>query len=438
LIPGLLRGYKPLHLEVDLAQPEGKIFWSGTLFSANIPLAVQWRDKPTSNPFAGQPALLQADMFAATSVALSYTAEAYIPDVTIARLRAASTEYPEEILDRYLTLPPELPGRVRKLAWQITAGETNPYDKAKAIENYLRSSYPYDLEIPAPPADRDVTDYFLFDLKKGYCDYYATAMVVLARASGIPARFVSGYAPGSYDALNAHYVVRELDAHSWAEVYFLEIGWVEFEPTGSLAEIVLVADDAAIAPAAAKAPTEDAVSRRLLARFRLEQLGYFVLPLMIVLFAWLFYFLVIEPWWYLRRQSPSIAIERIYRKFYHAGRPLIGKRIRSETALEFSKRMIDRLQHEFSNSRLKGLYVNTQAEILQLTDLYCTVLFRNIPVRRQDLHVAWNAWKHIRWCLWLAHTIMSLRAFSPGTARQGRCAKQSPRSATETANLNIF
>ena len=82
------------------------------------------------------------------------------------------------------------------LAKELTANMANPYDKAKAIEAYLRT-YPYSLDIKPPPPDRDVADYFLFDQKIGYCDYYATSMVVLSRAVGLPARLVIGYANGS-------------------------------------------------------------------------------------------------------------------------------------------------------------------------------------------------------------------------------------------------
>src|SRR5215203_62354 len=95
LIPGLLNDYKAVHLDVELEQPEGKLFWSGTLFSADVPLRVDWRLRPQSNLFADQTALLQADMFAAVTSASAYKAESYVPDVTIAELRAASDDYPE-------------------------------------------------------------------------------------------------------------------------------------------------------------------------------------------------------------------------------------------------------------------------------------------------------------------------------------------------------
>ena len=405
LIPGLLSGYKPVHMDVQLLEPEGKIFWSGTLFSAEIPLTVEWRYKPTSNLFADQSTLLQADMFAATTSATAYSAETYVPNVTISELRAAPADYPDMIRGLYLQLPRDLPDRVQSLARQITAGKTNPYDKAKAIESYLRTNYPYDLNVPAPPPDQDVADYFLFDLKKGYCDYYATAMVVLARASGVPARFVSGYSPGTYDAPHAQYVIRELNAHSWPEVYFAEIGWVEFEPTGSIPEIVRAEKNESMA----ETPNHDTIASRLLTRFRLEQLGYFLLPIAFLLLAFILYFAFVEPWWY-GRLAPPVAVERIYRKFYRAGRPLMRKRTDSETAREFAEHVINKLNDSFSTSRFKFLYANTPEVISDLTDLYHTVLFRDIHIHKKDFQVAWNAWRRIRWRIWFARNILSLRA----------------------------
>jgi transglutaminase-like putative cysteine protease len=401
LIPGLLSGYKAVHLDVDLVQPEGKLFWSGTLFSADVPLRVDWRFRPQSNLFADQASLLQADMFAAATSATAYKAESYVPDVTIAELRATSDDYPEDILERYLVLPRSVPGRVRRLAEDITRGKSNPYDKAKAIEVYLRANYPYDLEVPAPPPDQDVADYFLFDLKKGYCDYFATTMVVMARAAGIPARFVSGYSPGAYDAPNAQYVVRELNAHSWAEVYFTDIGWVEFEPTGSIPEIVRVEADEIITPE----QEPDSSAARLLTRFRLEKLIYFLLPAFIIMMVVLVYFTLIERWWYLR-MKPAIAIERIYRKFYRAGRPFAGIRTRAETSHEFAQKLSDKLIELAEGSRFKQLLANIKSNTMSLTDLYDSALFIDVQIHKQDAHAAWHTWTQLRWRLLFARILL--------------------------------
>jgi hypothetical protein len=99
-----------------------------------------------------------------------------------------------------------------------------------AIQDALRE-LPYSLDVPSPPPGREIVSWFLGDLRRGYCDYFATAMVVLARAEGIPARLAVGYATGDYDAEADTYVVTELNAHSWPELYFPGRGWVAFEPT---------------------------------------------------------------------------------------------------------------------------------------------------------------------------------------------------------------
>jgi hypothetical protein len=101
-----------------------------------------------------------------------------------------------------------------------------------ALQNFLRT-YTYNTKIDAPPPGRDAVDYFLFDSKQGYCTYYSSAMVVMLRALGIPAREAIGYAPGDYDSTTRQWVVRESASHAWPEVYFPNVGWLEFEPTPS-------------------------------------------------------------------------------------------------------------------------------------------------------------------------------------------------------------
>jgi len=162
----------------------------------------------------------------------SYVVVSLVSDPDATALRHAGTEYPEWIAKPYLQLPETLPQRVRELALQITALYDTPYDKAKAIEGYLRA-IPYNEQIPFPPASRDAVDWFLFDLQEGYCDYYASAFAVLARVAGIPTRVASGYARGLYDKEAHLWTVREEDAHTWPEVWFPGYGWIQFEPTPS-------------------------------------------------------------------------------------------------------------------------------------------------------------------------------------------------------------
>jgi transglutaminase-like putative cysteine protease len=160
-----------------------------------------------------------------------YSVLSMVPAVSKEQLRAAGRDDPDPIRARYLSLP-EIPQRVLDKAAEVVAGIDNPYDQAVAIETYLRN-FEYTLEIDEPPPDRDVVDYFLFDLRKGYCDYYASAMVVMARAVGIPARLAVGYASGYYDERTDEYTVTEAEAHSWPELYFPPYGWIPFEPTAS-------------------------------------------------------------------------------------------------------------------------------------------------------------------------------------------------------------
>jgi len=162
----------------------------------------------------------------------SYTVVSSISMADENSLRAAGDDYPDWVLDRYLQLPPTLPSRVRDLAEEITRDYDNAYDKATALERYLRK-IKYNQLIEAPPEGQDGVDYFLFDIREGYCDYYASAMAVMARAVGIPARVAAGYSQGQYNPDTGVFRVREKDAHAWVEIYFPRYGWVEFEPTPS-------------------------------------------------------------------------------------------------------------------------------------------------------------------------------------------------------------
>ncbi|GIW08112.1 MAG: hypothetical protein KatS3mg060_2917 [Dehalococcoidia bacterium] len=147
-------------------------------------------------------------------------------------LRNASTDYPGWISERYLQLPSNVPERVRRLAQEVTAGATNPYDKALRIQDYLRA-FRYNESIEAPPPGVDPIEHFLFTMREGYCDYFSTAMVVMLRSQGIPARISAGYFTGEFDSNKGYYLVREANTHAWPEVFFPEYGWIEFEPTPS-------------------------------------------------------------------------------------------------------------------------------------------------------------------------------------------------------------
>lgn len=153
-------------------------------------------------------------------------------------LRAAGTDYPQWVREQYLPLPGNVPARVHELATSLTTTQPTPYDQATAIQNYLRAFYPYDLDVPKTPVGEDAVDFFLFESRRGYFDHHASAMVVLLRSAGIPARLAVGYALRPQDRdLNGVYDVTEQSAYAWPEVYFPGLGFVEFNPTPDLPAI---------------------------------------------------------------------------------------------------------------------------------------------------------------------------------------------------------
>ena len=162
----------------------------------------------------------------------TYTTTSLVSIATPAQLQAATlANIPAPIINRYTQLPDDIPQRVYDLAQQIVADAPTPYEQAVAIEQFVRQ-YTYSLEIGAPPSEGDIVDYFLFDLQIGYCDYYASAMTVLARAVGLPARFATGFYINDQSGSGLQ-TLRQIDGHSWSEIYFAEYGWNEFEPTAS-------------------------------------------------------------------------------------------------------------------------------------------------------------------------------------------------------------
>jgi hypothetical protein len=130
----------------------------------------------------------------------------------------------------YLELPPSLDPRIPSLAGQITAQADNNYDKATAIESYLRTHYKYTLQL-SRIVPHDPLAEFLFERKQGHCEYFASSMAVMLRSLGIPSRIVNGFTTGEFNDLTSQYVVRASDAHSWIEAFFAGHGWIAFDPT---------------------------------------------------------------------------------------------------------------------------------------------------------------------------------------------------------------
>jgi hypothetical protein len=183
-----------------------------------------------------------------------YALTAMVSTATQAQLASAPADYPPEVAALYLDASGTSP-QVRQLAAQIVeqAGAENPYERAEALARWLRTddSFTYSPNAPVPDdPEQDIVDFFLFDEegRVGYCEYYATAMAVMARAVGLPSRVAVGFAPGEEVELpgglgGGVFQVRERNAHAWTEIYFPGYGWQIFEATRSIAPVVRLAGE---------------------------------------------------------------------------------------------------------------------------------------------------------------------------------------------------
>jgi transglutaminase-like putative cysteine protease len=216
------------------------LFYPGTLYRVDRDsTAYQVSTPPTTSDV---PSILAIDRLTSKSPPVStgtYAVTMEYPTATEADLKQAGTDYPAWLED-YRTLPPdgsyrsrETTERIHQLALDVTQGAVTPYDKAKAIEAYLRNpnNFKYTLTPDLAPDGTDRLGFFLFDSKAGYCQFFASAMGDMLRSLGIPTRLVNGFGPGKYDAATNSYIVRGEDAHTWVETYFPTYGWITFEPT---------------------------------------------------------------------------------------------------------------------------------------------------------------------------------------------------------------
>ena len=369
-----------------------RLYWAGTFISTDVPIQAAWVHRSQdANP-------LDTDLLAAFAPVETYTVESAILNVSVQELRDSPSVYPDWVRKQFLGLPDSVPERVLSLARDLTASEANAYDRAIAIQNYLRE-FPYTLDISSPPAGRDVTDYFLFDLKQGYCDYYATSMAVLARAAGLPARLVVGYANGNYDLERARYIVTENYAHSWVEIYFAGIGWVEFEPTASEPVILREDQNDAAASTADSQPEEDQAQNK------------FTLPLQNI-WASIFALLAVASIGIgidtlrLKRIPPAQTIQILYKRLRRLARPVTGYASKNRTAYLYSSDLIRSLSALDASPRLQNWLAPARNEIELLTELFSRSLFAPTEPSRAEAEQAIQAWASLQWRLALANLLI--------------------------------
>jgi transglutaminase-like putative cysteine protease len=338
------------------------------------------------------------DFFGASIDKSAYRVQSMIPVVTEADLRSTLGDYPTWIEERYLPLPDSIPTRVFDLAREITQVDSTPYDQARSLEQYLRG-FEYTLDVDMPPLRQDMVDYFLFDLHKGYCDYYATSMVVMARGLGIPARLAIGYYRGTYDDVNHRYIITEADAHSWVEVYFPQVGWIPFEPTAGRAAIERFQLESEF-------PSDSEYVRPISSLtswfYRLDWNWKLVTSLvlgsiMLVVLG----FIIIENLRF-QRFTPAKTLTYLYQRLYRYGRALNAGAERGDTPLEFSHTLIDRVTSLSRGSRLAKVLSPASQEIDEFTRVYTRMLYSPVFLKIDDRKWAIAMWRRLRRRLWLA------------------------------------
>jgi transglutaminase-like putative cysteine protease len=236
-------------VEVRRIQVEMKKTIGRNLFTAGSPLYV-YAPTVVVEP-DGQPLLGGIEHANPLGAGESYEVEVALSTATEAELGAAGNEYPPEIAALYLDTT-GVSDRVAQLAQEITANATNDYERAQALADFLRRDprFSYSTKAAVPPQGQDLVDFFLFDPdngRSGYCQYYASAMVMMARSLGLPARVAAGFAPGERIGDDL-FLVRDANAHAWAEIYFPGYGWQTFESTRTIDPVVRVSGDPSLAP----------------------------------------------------------------------------------------------------------------------------------------------------------------------------------------------
>ncbi len=381
-----------IQVQTDLG---GLAYAAGTLAVLDQAYEVAWRSAPV-------------DRLGASVEGTEYEVESLVPIADPAQLSSAGIDYPDWIRDRYLDLPEDLPDRVVALARDLTATAATPYDRAVALETYLRG-FPYNLDVPAPPANHDVTDWFLFDLKEGYCDYYATAMAVLARAAGLPARLVVGFYTGTAERSEGviRYLVTEAESHSWVEIYFPGQGWVEFEPTaGRLAIVRSEAEDALPDPAPERLQIAD---RAAAARWeglvsdaqRAAGIGLMLVSATVM--GW-----VLWDRWQLGRLSHRRAVPVLYKRLFNAAGRVGLLLDPGTTPYEFGQALLNLTRIDPSRPWWVTVLTPATGDLRRLIDLQVQTAFSRAPPAPEEVNQAIRLWPQLSRRLFLARILSAM------------------------------
>ncbi len=240
--PTVVESVTPAQIAIEMSQTIGRnLFTAGSPIQIHAPVVIV--------ETGGAPVLAGIEHAQPLSPGQAYELEVALSRATQAELGTAGTDYPDEVSALYLDTT-GITDRVAALAQEVIeeAGAENDFERAQALADYLRRdpSFTYSTDPPVdPPGGQDIVDFFLFDPaadRTGYCEYFASAMALMARSVGLPARVAVGFAPGERQ-VDGTYLYRESNAHAWVEIYFPKYGWQIFESTKSISNVFRAAGD---------------------------------------------------------------------------------------------------------------------------------------------------------------------------------------------------
>lgn len=310
----------------------------------------------------------------------TFTVISHVPEATEEELRAAEKEYPDWIKERYLQLSDDIPDRVSQEAQRVVeeAEGTTRYDKARAIEAYIRR-FEYTEDLDPPSLDTDIVDYFLFTAQRGYCDYSATAMVVMLRSVGVASRYASGYGMGDYNHAEGAWVVRQRNAHAWTEVYFPGYGWIEFEPTPTQSIFSHAGTDVGSVDLPDPEPQEQTQERAIPPLFLWA--GGLVLVVLLVI-IWPF------RWIGAATDDPRQRVWKIYDKIVRRGRWVGFGPHDGQTPREYLNTLASQIENHTG--------FEAQGDIGTIRESYLKALYSESPISEQEYHRTTAAFKRIR------------------------------------------
>ena len=379
--------YQVLRQTIRFEEPNDLIYAAGDPLKLNTDYSIAWRmtEETTEN------LSVVGDIFAGSQRMLDYQVDSLVPIVSEEALQTAVNIYPTWGVERYLALPSNVSRRVFDLALEVTRNSPTSFGKASSLEAYLRT-YKYELNLPAPPENRELSDYFLFELQKGYCDYFATAMVVMARSIGIPARIAIGYTRGAFDPNQQLYIVSEDNAHSWVEIYFSEIGWIPFEPTPAQPTFKRLDRQSDIQ--LGDEPSKDVTIQDTSWKLMFDRWGFWFGSVFALLTIAVIFWPFLDNF-YLRWLSPANLTTKLYKRLFRYGR-LIGAPARmGDTPFEFTAILGSHIGVIAQYSRWDSHFLTAKDDLQKLCQYYVFSIFSSHSISDEETRQILLLWKRL-------------------------------------------